>query len=37
MDAAFDARAQIVVNNMFTKGGAGGGRLSRNPMSKSVE
>ncbi len=36
MDAAIDARAQIVVNNMFTKGGAAGGLLSRNPISKSV-
>lgn len=35
MDAAIDSRAQVVVNNMFTKGG--GGLLSRNPISKSVE
>ena len=36
VDAAIDARAQIVVNNMFTKGGVGGLISSRNPASKSI-
>jgi hypothetical protein len=36
VDTAIDARAQIVINNMFTKGGAGGITSSRNPASKSI-
>ncbi len=36
VDTAIDARAQIVINNMFTKGGAGGIVSSRNPASKSI-
>lgn len=36
VDTAIDARAQIVINNMFTKGGPGGITSSRNPASKSI-